>query len=160
MGSFRRGIRIFRSQDANFESRPSFLRKAYPIKIYSPPSGVGSLDFKKRSTPSSSSLLLVNKCKLNVNRNANENVNRNAHKNVNRNVSREPNFRYTTILLTKMKENDSKSTPSMRRRYVMEPPFRKIENPRKSWDPEVPGAKIDFHPRILIKNYPFLQFSI
>ena len=41
--------------------------------VFSPPVGVGLLDFKKRSTPSSS-LLLVNQ---NVNTNANKNVNRN-----------------------------------------------------------------------------------
>ena len=34
MGSFRRWIRIFRSQDAKFESRPSLCRKTYPIQIY------------------------------------------------------------------------------------------------------------------------------
>ena len=33
MESFRRGIRIFRSQDVEIESRPSFLDKAYPMKI-------------------------------------------------------------------------------------------------------------------------------
>ena len=33
MGSFRRGIRIFRSQDVEIESRPSFLGKTYPIKF-------------------------------------------------------------------------------------------------------------------------------
>ena len=62
----------------------------------------------RRSTPSllpSSSLLLANQ---NVNTNANENVNRNANTHFNRNVSREPNFRYTTILLKEMKENDKK----------------------------------------------------
>ena len=34
MGSFRRGIRIFRSQDVKNESRPSCLEKTYPIRIY------------------------------------------------------------------------------------------------------------------------------
>ena len=33
MGSFRRGIRIFRSQEVKNESRPSFFRKSYPIEI-------------------------------------------------------------------------------------------------------------------------------
>ena len=33
MGSFRRGIRMFRAQEVIFESRPSFLGKTYPIKI-------------------------------------------------------------------------------------------------------------------------------
>ena len=32
MGSFRGGIRIFRSQDVKIEARPSFLEKTYPIK--------------------------------------------------------------------------------------------------------------------------------
>ena len=32
MGSFRRGILFFRSQQVKFESRPSFLGKASPIK--------------------------------------------------------------------------------------------------------------------------------
>ena len=40
--------------------------------------------------------------------NVNKIVNRNVNKNVYKNVSREPNFRYTTMLLKKMKENDKK----------------------------------------------------
>ena len=128
--------------------------------ICSPPVGVGLLDFKKKSTPSSSLLLVSRNVNQNVNRNVNTNVNRNVNQNVNRNVnqnvsqnvdenvntnvnrnvnknvyqnvkskclskceqnvnknvnrnaykianrnaSREPNFRYTTILLKKMKE--------------------------------------------------------
>ena len=32
MGSFRRGIRFFRSQEVVYESRLSSLRKMYPIK--------------------------------------------------------------------------------------------------------------------------------
>ena len=34
MGSFRRGIRIFRSQEVKIESRPSLSRKNVKIKIY------------------------------------------------------------------------------------------------------------------------------
>ena len=34
MGSFRRGIRIFRSQDVKFESRQSFFKKSVPYKSY------------------------------------------------------------------------------------------------------------------------------
>ena len=94
---------------------------------FSPPVGVGLLDFKKKSTPSSS-LLLVSQ---NVNRNVNQNVNRNVSREPNsryttillqkmkeneKNVSREPDFRYTTILLSKMKENYRKYTPTIRKR--------------------------------------------
>ena len=43
-----------------------------------------------------------------VNQSDNKNVNRNVNKHVNRNVSGEPNFRYTTILLKKLKANDRK----------------------------------------------------
>ena len=40
MGSFRRGILIFRSQDVQFESRPRFfLAKTYPRKSARLPSG-------------------------------------------------------------------------------------------------------------------------
>ena len=96
---------------------------------------MGSLDFKQRSTPSflpSSSLLLVNKCQINDNRNANENVSRNVSREPNfryttillkklkekkRNVSREPDFRYTTILSSKMKENDIKEDPDDKETY-------------------------------------------
>ena len=34
MGSFRRGIRFFRSQDVIFESSPSFIGKTYPINLF------------------------------------------------------------------------------------------------------------------------------
>ena len=59
----------------------------YRFYIFSPPVGVGLLDFKKRSTPSSSHLL-VNQ---NVNTNANKNVNRNVKTNVNQSVNKNVN---------------------------------------------------------------------
>ena len=61
---------------------------------------------------------------------------------VHQHVSRKADFRYTTILLKKIKENDRKCTPSIFATFKMAPHYRKIENPRKSWYPEVPGAKI------------------
>ena len=42
-----------------------------------------------------------------VNRNDTHDQDRNVNENVNRNVSRAPNFRYTTLLLNKMKGNDN-----------------------------------------------------
>ena len=88
------------------------------------PSVWGCQILRKDPLLSSSSLLLVSQnvntnanknvkrnVNTNVNKNVNTNVNKNVNTNVNRNVSREPNFRYTTILLKKMKENDKKCQP-------------------------------------------------
>ena len=51
MGSFRRGIRIFRSQDVIPSSKASFLGKAYPIKIW---------DFLGKAYPTTFILLFLN----------------------------------------------------------------------------------------------------
>ena len=75
----------------------------------------------------------------NVNRNANRNVNENVNRNVNRNVSRECNFRYTTILLSKMKEHDKEIDPDHKETYR-----KRLHIPQneKYWEIEgSPGAR-------------------
>ena len=82
-----------------------FFGQCFVRIVHSPPSGVGSLDFKNKSTHSflPSSLLVsqnvnknvninVNKnVDINVNENVNENVNINVNKNVNRNANENVN---------------------------------------------------------------------
>ena len=65
------------------------------IFVYSPPSGVGLLDFKKKSTPFSSLLLASQNVNINVNENVNKNDDRNVDKDANDNVNKNVNRNVT-----------------------------------------------------------------